>query len=156
MEVGLNQDLNNNTTYKVYFKNDDRMVLERYQVMPFIRMYFDRFIKNNELNIINYFLQYDEDINQHILYFDTLDNTDHISLKQIVDYIIYNANQNSNIDLRFMKAYTNEKSAEDLRENEESFIDNLFNETGLDRLEKILYVSTALYLLSIIKDISDN
>jgi len=151
--ISLNQTLNNNSTYQIYFKNLDHMVLEKYQVMPFIRMYFDRFIKNNQLNIVNYFLDYDEQNNYHILIFDTLDNVDHISLKQIVDYIINESNKNSNINLKYMQSFIIDETAE--KRKQESLNNNIFTDS-LDRVDKIMYAAAALYLLSIIKDISDN
>jgi hypothetical protein len=129
------------------------MVLEKYQVMPFIRMYFDRFIKNNQLNIVNYFLDYDEQNNYHILIFDTLDNVDHISLKQIVDYIINESNKNSNINLKYMQSFIIDETAE--KRKQESLNNNIFTDS-LDRVDKIMYATAALYILSIIKDLTDN
>ena len=152
-EISLNQTLNNNSTYQIYFKNLDHMVLEKYQVMPFIRMYFDRFIKNNQLNIVNYFLDYDEENNYHILIFDTLDNVDHISLKQIVDYIINESNKNSNINLKYMQSFIIDETAE--KRKQESLNNNIFTDS-LDRVDKIMYAAAALYILSIIKDLTDN
>lgn len=151
--ISLNQTLNNNSTYQIYFKNLDHMVLEKYQVMPFIRMYFDRFIKNNQLNIVNYFLDYDEQNNYHILIFDTLDNVDHISLKQIVDYIINESNKNSNINLKYMQSFIIDETAE--KRKQESLNNNIFTDS-LDRVDKIMYAAAALYILSIIKDLTDN
>jgi len=152
-EISLNQTLNNNSTYQIYFKNLDHMVLEKYQVMPFIRMYFDRFIKNNQLNIVNYFLDYDEQNNYHILIFDTLDNVDHISLKQIVDYIITESNKNSNINLKYMQSFIVDETAE--KHKQDNLNNNMFTDS-LDRVDKIMYAAAALYILSIIKDLTDN
>ena len=165
MEISLSENLKNNQTYKIYFKNDGHMVLEKYQTSALIRMFFDKYIKENNLDIINYFLKYESDISLHILYFDTLEEVDHISLKQIIDYIINNinkyGNQSSkfnNVDLRFIKAYTEEdKTAKELREEEKdkNILEDLFDNQGTEKIEKILMLTAGIYLLSILKDFSD-
>jgi hypothetical protein len=133
------------------------MILEKYQVMPFIRKIFNDFIVEKDLNIINYFLEYNKDIDQHMLYFDTLENVDHITVKQITDYITSKANVNSNINLDFMGAYLFGKSAKDLREEDkkQNIIEDYLDNKGVENIEKILYLGAAVYLLSIIKDFTE-
>jgi hypothetical protein len=167
-QIGQKEILKNNTSYKLYFKNRDTgagdwhsgLILESYTLTPIIRMHFNNFVNKNQLNIINYYLKYDKNIDQHILYFDTLENVDHINIKQIVDYIINNSNKLSNIRLEFMKGYiTNitaeEKIEKDKKDKKDNWVDDLFDNQGSENVENILKIVTAIYLLSIIKDFTE-
>ena len=157
-QIGQSETLENNTTYKLYFKNKDRMVLEEFQVLPFIRMYFNSFINEKNLDIINYFLVYKKDIDQHQLYFDTLENVEGVAIKQIIDYIIERANKNSNINLVYKKGYImKNQSAETKREedSEKSFLSDLLDNQDTKNVEKILTLVSAVYVLSILKDFTE-
>ena len=165
-QVGESDLLENNKTYKLYFKNTHKadnwykgnLILEHYQLTPIIRMHFNDFIIKKDLDIINYFLDYNRKEDYHELYFDTLDNVEGIKLKQITDYLTEKSSELSNIDLKFLRGYiiTNKTAEEKEQENKkDNVINDFLDNQGIENIENILKVATAIYLLSIIKDFTE-